>query len=90
MRLKVINTFLISPACKKMSTPGVNFIKVFLEAFTCADPKNVKRYWRLNWNVTLSISAHIKAARRMLMKLTPDSRGSHTVLGALMKKNNVS
>jgi len=51
--------------------PGVNFINVLRAAFTLSDPKSVKTYWWLNWTVTLLGSACIKAAHRMLMKLTP-------------------
>ncbi len=54
-----------------MKRPGVNFIKVLRAAFVRADPKSVKRYWQLNWIFTLLGSAHVKAALRMLMKLTP-------------------
>jgi len=40
-------------------------------AFTLADPKSVKRYWWLNWIFTLLGFERVKAAHRMLMKLTP-------------------
>ncbi len=57
---------------QKPEISGVNFINVFDKAFTCTDPKSVKRYWRLNWNFTLSGSVRGKAASGTLMKLTPD------------------
>ncbi len=52
-------------------SPGVDFINVFCAAFLRVDPKIVKWYWQLNWNLMLSGSAHIKAVQRTLMKLTP-------------------
>jgi len=55
-------------------TPGVDLINILLKAFACADPKNSKRYWQLDWILTLLGSLCIKAARKMLMKLTPCNR----------------
>jgi len=52
------------------SPSGVNFINIFCKAFIRADPKSVKWYWWLDWVLTLSGSACVKAAHRMLMKLT--------------------
>jgi len=49
----------------------LNFINVLRTAFTLADPKSVKRYWGLDWVLTLLGSACVKAVCRMLMKLTP-------------------
>ncbi len=50
------------------SPPGVNFINALWAAFTCADPKSAK-----NTDVFFALlgSAPAKAARKMLMKLTP-------------------
>jgi len=28
--------------------PGINFINILYEAFTCVDPKSVERYWQLD------------------------------------------
>jgi len=53
------------------STPGVDFINILCTAFMLVDPKSVKRYWQLDWVLTLSGSASAKAVRRTLMKLTP-------------------
>ncbi len=50
---------------------GVNFINVLRAAFMRPHPNSTKRYWRLNWNFTLSGSACVKAVLRMLMKLSP-------------------
>jgi len=50
---------------------GVNFINVLLAAFACADPESTKKTDNLTVLFGLSGSARAKAARRMLMKLTP-------------------
>jgi len=50
---------------------GVNFINVLLAAFSCADPKSLKRLYNLTVFFTLLCLARAKAARKTLMKLTP-------------------
>jgi len=51
--------------------PGVNFINISLEASMRTDPKSAKRYWWLDWFVTLLGSVSVKAAHKMLVKLIP-------------------
>ncbi len=50
---------------------GVNFINVLRSAFVLLDPKRVKRYWQLDWILTLLGATGVKAVRRTLMKLSP-------------------
>jgi len=50
---------------------GLNFINVLLPAFTLTDPKSVRTQSSRQYLFTLLGSAHIKAIRRALMKLTP-------------------
>jgi len=52
-------------------TPRVHFINILRAAFTHIDPESAKK--SVNWTVIFAPlgSAHVKAARRMLMKLTP-------------------
>ncbi len=50
--------------------PGLNFINILPTAFTLAYPKSVKKIVKLSTFFTLSGSTSIKAARKMLMKLT--------------------
>ncbi len=51
--------------------PRVNFINILQAAFTHEDSKNAKKTVKLSVFFTLLGSARTKAARRMLMKLTP-------------------
>jgi len=51
--------------------PGVNFINILRTAFTLVGPKSVKRYWRLDWVLTLWGTTGVKAVRRTLMKSSP-------------------
>jgi hypothetical protein len=51
--------------------PGVNFINVLREAFTCQIPESVTFQLSHQCLFTLLGSACIKAARKTLMKLTP-------------------
>ncbi len=51
--------------------PGVNFINVLRTAFTLVGPKSVKRYWQLDWVLTLWGTTGVKAVRRTLMKSSP-------------------
>ncbi len=50
---------------------GVNFINVLRAAFTWADPKSAKRYWRFDCIFALFGSACVKASSKMLVKSTP-------------------
>jgi len=62
-------------ACKTLMklTPGVNFINILRAAFAPVDPKSVKRYWQLDWILTLLEATGVKAVRKnMLVKSTPD------------------
>jgi len=51
---------------------GVNFTNVLQTAFTCADPKGAQRQSSHQCPFTLLESARVKAARKTLVKLTPD------------------
>jgi len=53
-------------------TPKVNFINVLLASFTLADPNSGKKTDGFTVFFVLSGSSYEKAARWMLMKLTPD------------------
>jgi len=55
----------------KYGTSGVNIINVLRAAFACKDHKIAKKTVFL----VLSGSAVVKAARKMLVKSTPDVRG---------------
>jgi len=52
--------------------PKVDFTNNLFKAFMRADPKSAKRYWQLYWICTLLRSSCIKAARKMLIKSTPN------------------
>jgi len=41
-------------------TPGVNFNNMLCTAFTCVDPKSVKRYWQLDWLLMLLGATRLK------------------------------
>ena len=56
-------------------TPGVNFTNILRAAFTRADPKSAKKTVKLSSFIALLGSARVKAARRTLVKLTPDYTG---------------
>jgi len=51
---------------------GVNFANVLCAAFTLIDPENVRTQSSHHYYFTLLGSARLKAAQKMLMKLTPD------------------
>jgi hypothetical protein len=57
----------------KLDTTGVNFTNVLSAAFTHSDPKSAKKTVKLSVFFAHSGSAHVKAARRTLMKLTSDA-----------------
>ncbi len=52
--------------------PGLNFINVLCTAFTCTDPKSVKRYLCLKCFCTPLGYTCTKAACRTLVRLTPE------------------
>ncbi len=52
-------------------TPGLDFINVQHTAVTLEGPKSIKIQLSHKYLFTLSVSTSIKAAQRMLMKLTP-------------------
>jgi len=54
------------------ATSGVNFINALQASFTHTDHKSVKKTDNLTVSFALSEYARVKAARRTLMKLTPD------------------
>ena len=53
-------------------TVGVNFIKVYTSSFYKWRSQNCKKLQDLTVSFALLGSAHIKAAHKMLLKLTPD------------------
>jgi len=52
-------------------TPGVNFINVLRAAFVPVDSKSVKRYWQLDWILTLLGATGVKAARKYVGEIEP-------------------
>ncbi len=54
-----------------MQWPGLNFINVLCTAFTCIDPKSVKRYWQLDWVLTLWGATGVKAVRKYVDEIDP-------------------
>jgi len=55
-----------------MTTSGVNFTKNLRTACTHKDPKSTKKTDGLTVFFGLLASAHVKAARKMLVKSTPE------------------
>ena len=53
------------------SPPGVNFVNVLRAGFTHTDFESAKKTVKLSSCFALLGSLRVKAARRMLMKLTP-------------------
>ena len=51
---------------------GVNFINVLRAAFALEDPKSAKKTVKLSSFIALLGSGRVKAARRTLVRLTPD------------------
>ncbi len=58
----------------RIKKSGLNFINVLRTAFTHADPESVRIQSNPQYLFTLLGSAHVKAVRRTLMKLTPAYR----------------
>jgi len=44
--------------------PSFNFINILRAAFAPVDPKSVKRYWQLDWILTLLGATGVKAVRK--------------------------
>jgi len=55
--------------CLNGRVAGVDFFNILWPVFTNANPK---RYWQIDWIFTLLGSVHVKAVRKMLVKLAPD------------------
>jgi len=51
--------------------PGVNFINVLQAAFAPVDPKSIKRYWQLDWILTLLGATSIKAVCKYVDEIEP-------------------
>jgi hypothetical protein len=51
--------------------PGVNFINVLLAALAPVDSKSVKRYWQLDWILTLLGATGVIAVHKYRVKLSP-------------------
>ena len=51
---------------------GVNFTNILRAAITRADPNSAKKTVKLSSFIALLGSSHVKAARKMLVKKTPD------------------
>jgi len=56
----------------RVETSGVNFTNIIRAALMLADPKSAKKLLDLMIFFALLVSAQIKAAHKMLMKLTPE------------------
>ncbi len=54
--------------------PGVNFTNILRAAFTLVGPKSAKRHCQLGCLFAHTGSASVKAARKMLMKLSAHRR----------------
>jgi len=52
-------------------TSDVNFINVLWAAFAPVDPKSVKRYWQLDWILTLLGATGVKAVRKYVGEIDP-------------------
>jgi len=57
---------------KERGKPGLNFINILRNALT--HPKSVKRFWRLDWVLTLWEATGVKAARKNVDEIDPRSR----------------
>ncbi len=51
--------------------PGVNFINILGADFVPVDPKSVKRYWQLDWILTLLGATAVKAVRKYVGEIEP-------------------
>ena len=71
MHLNQIHDLAASLTSPKSTNPGVNFINVLQAAFTLAGPKSAKKTVMSSSFFAPLGSACVKAACRMLMKLTP-------------------
>ncbi len=55
----------------KNTRPGVNFINDLGAAFAPVDPKSVKRYWQLDWILTLLGATGVKAVSKYVGEIEP-------------------
>jgi len=60
-------------------SPGVNFINVLHKAFMSSDLESIKIQSSGQYLFTLLSSAGVKAARRSLVKLSPEEEMEHFV-----------
>jgi len=74
--LKIDSTFKFIFELLSCFTSGLNFINILEAAFMRADPERTKKIDNLTVFFALSGSTRVKAAYRMLMKLTPDEKFS--------------
>jgi hypothetical protein len=65
---KLINFSTLKKAWRR---PRLNFINVLCPAFTCVDPKSVKRYWQLDWVLTLCGATGVKAVCKYVDEINP-------------------
>jgi len=76
---QAVNFIIISWSCfsyKNLATKitkrnSVNFINVLRAAFAPVDPKSVKRYWQLDWILTLLGATCLKALRKYVDEIEP-------------------
>ncbi len=61
-------------------TPGLDFINILRTAFTHVDPESVRIQSNPQYLFTLLGSTCAKAARRTLVKLTPDDVETYIVI----------
>jgi len=61
------------PLCQWLvkSTPGANFFNIQRASFAPVDPKSVKRYWQLDWILTLLGATRVKAVRKYVGEIEP-------------------
>jgi len=60
---------------------GVNFINILWAAFAPVDPKSVKRYWQLDWILTLLGATGVKAVHKYVGEIEPRSCYQNMVNG---------
>ncbi len=54
-----------------VETPSVNFINILQAAFMPVDPKSVKRYWQLDWILTLLGATRVKVVHKYVGEIEP-------------------
>jgi len=63
--------------------PGVSFINLLRAAFAPVDHKSVKRYWQLDWILTILGATGVKAVRKYVGEIEPRSREKKTKEGIM-------